>query len=155
MYSKEEAARIRKDFWIEFDTFTKNNINPDKKWLTYNTGLKDLVLKFDINKERARVILAIENKNEDIRFDIFVKFKDFEMLYEEYLDNTWTWDEQYELDNGKQVCAIYKELENVNIYNRNTWEQIFTFFYTEMQNLESAFEETKLLLEDYIKTNYK
>ena len=38
MYSKEESARIRKEFWTRFgQTFPR-------KWLRYNTKIKDLSL---------------------------------------------------------------------------------------------------------------
>ena len=51
------------------------------------------------------------------------------MLYEEHLGEGWTWDEQYKTDSGKEVCSIYKVLDNVNIYNKSHWTDIFEFFW--------------------------
>ncbi|MDR2009692.1 MAG: DUF4268 domain-containing protein [Bacteroidales bacterium] len=143
MYSKEESAQIRKDFWIAFDVYSRKYLGAYRKWLTYNTGIKDLVLKFDVNRENAKVLLSVENRSEDKRFDIFVKLKEYELLYEDILGSGWIWDEQFILDNDKEVCAIYKQLDNVNIYRKETWTLIFDFFAVEMLKLEEMFEEVK------------
>lgn len=153
MYSKDEAANIRKDFWITFDAYSKIYLNKNKKWIRYDTGIKDFVLKFDINKENAKVLLSIEHKNEDKRFDLFVKLKEYELLYKSILGKGWIWDEQLILENNKEVCAVYKKLDNVNIYKKENWEEVFNFFIKEMKKLEKTFEEVKPFIEEYIKLN--
>lgn len=154
MYSKEEASQIRKDFWIAFDTYSRKYLGPTRKWVTYNTGIKDFILKFDINRENAKVMLLIENKSEDKRFDIFVKLKEIELLYESILGDGWIWNEQFVLDNKKEVCAVYKQLDNVNIYKKEDWSKIFDFFALEMLKLEETFEEVKPFIKEHIKLNY-
>ena len=59
MYSKAEASQIRRQFWIKFDEYSRPYLGKNGKWMTYNTGIKDLVLKFDINRSYARVMLAV------------------------------------------------------------------------------------------------
>jgi hypothetical protein len=154
MYSREEAAEIRKEFWVAFDVYSRKFIGAKRKWITYNTGIKDLVLKFDINRDNAKVLLLVEHRSEDKRFDIFVKIKEMEMLFEESLGQDWIWEEQFVNESGKAVCAIYKELEGVNIYNKNDWTKVFNFFGIEMMKLEEAFDEFKPLIKDYINTNF-
>ena len=153
MYSKEEAAKIRREFWISFDHYSRKFLGPTRKWIRYNTKIKDLSLKFDANRNCAKVILAIENNSEDIRFDRFVFLKNYEAVFEEFIDHSWIWDEEYTLDNGKKICAIYKQLNGVNIYRKSDWTTIFEFFVTNMILLEKAFDEIKPLLEEYIKNN--
>ncbi len=153
MYSKEESAIIRKQFWIAFDVYSRKYIGANRKWILYDTGIKDFVLKFDINREYARVLLAIENKCEDKRFDTFVKLKEYELLYSEILGDDWIWDEQLVLDNGKEVCALYKQLDNVNIFKKENWTEIFDFFAIEMMKLEESFEEVKPFIEEFVKSN--
>jgi len=154
MYSREEAANIRKEFWIAFDAYSRKFIGAKRKWITYNTGIKDIVLKFDVNRDEAKVLLLVEHRSENKRFDIFVRIKDYEMLYEDALGEGWIWEEQYLTDSKKEVCAIFKQLDDVNIYNKNHWTDIFEFFGIEMMKLEAAFVEFKPLIKDYINTNY-
>lgn len=153
MYSKQESAILRKEFWISFDVMSHKYLEPHRKWITYNTGIKDLALKFDVTRDYARVMLSVENKCEENRFDIFVKLKEYELLFSDILTGEWVWDEQMILENGKIVCSLYIQLNNVNIYNKNDWSDIFHFFATEMLKLEEAFNEVKQLLQEYIKQN--
>ncbi|HOZ30997.1 MAG TPA: DUF4268 domain-containing protein [Bacteroidales bacterium] len=153
MYSKQESAILRKEFWIAFDIYSHKYLGKSRKWITYNTGLKDFVLKFDVNRDFARVMLSIENRSEDKRFDIFVKLKEMELIFADILSENWIWDEQLKLENGKTVCSLFIQLDDVNIYNKNDWSKIFYFFATEMLKLEGVFYEIKPLIEDYIKQN--
>lgn len=150
MYSKEEAAIIRKEFWIAFDVYSRKYIGASRKWLLYDIGIKDLSLKFEINRSFARVMLSLENKNEDKRFDLFVKISEYELLYNDILGDGWIWDEQLVLENGKTVCALYQQLENVNIYKKENWTEIFDFFAIEMLKLEETFNEVKPFIEDFV-----
>lgn len=153
MYSKEEAAKIKREFWIAFDHYSRKFLGHSRKWIRYNTKIKDLSLKFEADRTCATVMLAIENNNEDIRFDRFVFIKKYETVFEEFIDNTWIWDEEYVLENEKKICALYKQLNGVNIYRKSDWTTIFEFLASNMILLEKAFDEIKPLLEEYIKNN--
>lgn len=153
MFSKSEAANIRREFWIAFDTFSRKYLGPQKKWIRYDTGIKDLCLKFEVNKKYARVLLAIENNNENTRFDRFLFLKNYELVINRFIETDWIWDEQLILENGKEICAIYKQLNDVNIYKKDDWNKIFDFLAKEMFALEKAFFEIKPLLQEYINNN--
>lgn len=58
MYRKEEALLIKKEFWTAFSSAYP------RKWLLYDTKIKDVTFKFYIDNKRAQVILDIELKNE-------------------------------------------------------------------------------------------
>jgi hypothetical protein len=153
MYSREEAAKIRKEFWMAFDVYSRKYLGPKRKWLLYDTGIKDFVLKFDINRDYATVMLAVENRSEDKRFDTFVKLKEYELLYADILGDGWIWEEQYRSESGKDVCALYTRLDGVNIYKKENWTQIFDFFGINMLRLEETYEEVKPFIEEYVKSN--
>ena len=51
MFSKEEALQIKKDFWIAFAE------EYPRKWLLYNTKIKDVTFKFYVDNKKAQVLL--------------------------------------------------------------------------------------------------
>ena len=61
MYSKEEALAIKKEFWTAFATAYP------RKWLLYDTKIKDVTFKFYIDNKKAQVLLDIEPKDEEKR----------------------------------------------------------------------------------------
>ena len=56
-------------------------------------------------------------------------------------------DEFYTLENGKVISRFWITKENVSIFNKNTWQEIFEFFVEKMEIFERFFYE----YEDYIK----
>ena len=56
MFSKEESLFIKKEFWVQFA-----EVYP-RKWLLYNTKIKDVSFKFYIDNKKAQVSLDIEPK---------------------------------------------------------------------------------------------
>lgn len=141
MYSKEEALQIKKDFWIAFaETYPR-------KWLLYNTKIKDVSFKFYIDNKKAQVILDIEPKDEEKRkiyYEKIVSLKD--ILFEEYLDNV-IFESNFYLDNGKKISRIWVEKTETSINNKKKWPEIFDFFAEKMDAFERFFYEN----EDYIR----
>jgi hypothetical protein len=141
MFSKEEALQIKKDFWIAFAEAYP------RKWLLYNTKIKDLTFKFYVDNKKAQVLLDIEPKDEEKRKIYFEKvFSLKTILLEEYLEEA-IFERNYYLESGKVISRIWVEKTDISINNKNNWEAIFEFFNTNMDAFERFFYEN----EDYIK----
>ncbi len=137
MFSKEQSKQIRQEFWT---TFGKEY---PRKWLLYNTKIKDLSLKFTFTTKLAQVSIDIENNDHDIRAYYYDKFVSLQnILTSEFIDSI-IFDNSYELENGKTISRVYIELKNVSIHNRNTWKEVMDFFNENMLKLESFFIEYK------------
>lgn len=142
MFSKEESKKIRQEFWI---TFGKEY---PRKWLLYNTKIKDVTLKFTFTTKKAQVSIDIEPQDEIIRayyYDKLISLK--AILSSEYLKEI-IYDEQYELDNGKIISRVYVELNQVSIHNKKTWDSTMSFLNAKMEQLELFFLEYKDFIEN-------
>ncbi len=141
MFSKEEAQRIKRDFWIAFaEEFPR-------KWLLYNTKIKDFSFKFFLDNKKAQVQLEIEPKDEEKRKIYFEKIESLKtILLQDYLPDA-IFERNLYLENGKAVSRIWVEKLNVSCNNKNTWPEIFEFFNENMSQFELFFYEH----EDYIK----
>ena len=54
------------------------------------------------------------------------------------------YEEEYYLENGKEISRIYLPLEQkVSIHNKNSWQAVMEFFNTNMILFEAFFEEYK------------
>ena len=143
MFSKEQSKKIRQEFWTNFGK------TYPRKWLLYNTKIKDVSLKFTFNTKIAQVSIDIESPDDFMRSYYFDKLMSLKNIIKtDYLPNI-VFDENYSLDNGKIVSRIYVELDdNVNIHNKNTWERTMDFLNKKMNLLESFFIEYKDFIED-------
>lgn len=141
MYSKEEALKIKKEFWIAFA-----ESNP-RKWLLYNTKIKDVSFKFNVDNKKAIVSLDIEPKNAELQKIYFEKIESLQtILVKEYLKDAIL-DRNHQLESGKIISRIWVELEQISINNKTTWPTIFSFFSDNMEKFELFFYE----YEDYIR----
>ena len=141
MFSKEEALRIKKDFWIAFAA------EYPRKWLFYNTKIKDVTFKFYIDNKKAQVLLDIEPKDEEKRKIYYEKVESLKnILLEEYVEDA-IFERNFYLENGKVISRIWVEKTGISINNTNTWNTVFEFFNEKMDAFERFFYEN----EDYIK----
>lgn len=141
MFSKAEAQQIKKEFWIAFAEAYP------RKWLLYDTKIKDVSFKFFVDNKKAFVLLDIEPKEDEKRKIYFEKIESLKnILHEEFLPDAIL-ERDFYLETGKAISRVWVELTGISLYNRATWQHIFDFFYEKMDAFERFFYE----YEDYIK----
>ena len=141
MFSKEESKLLRQEFWTAFGK------SFPRKWVLYNTKIKDVSFKFHFDRKKAMVALDVEGSLEN-RIKYFEKLTSLKtILLEEYLPDA-IFDDTYFLDNEKEISRIYVLKEKVSIHNKNTWRDTMEFLNTSMITFETFFQEYK----DIIKT---
>lgn len=140
MFSKDEKKRLKTEFWTAFGK------SFPRKWLLYNTKIKDFSFKFFVDDRSAEVSLNLEMTDETLRHSYFEKIKSLEELWKTELPDL-KFSENHTLANGKIISQISTDLSGVSLYNKNSWRSIFEFF---VQNME-ALERLYLEYEDYIK----
>lgn len=141
MFTKEEAAQLRKEFWTSFGK------SFPRKWLLYNTQIKGFSFKFLANKKQAAVCLDMEHSDEITNELLYDQLLSLRSLLEQDIPEV-IFDAKYELENGKTIHRIYIPFDQkFSIHNKNTWQACFEFFVEKMNLFELFFYE----YEDHIK----
>lgn len=140
MFSKQEAQQLKTEFWTVFGKAFP------RKWMLYDTKIKDFSFKFSADNKKAQVSMDIEMKDEIFRNAYFEKIWSLEDLLKDYVGE-FAKDEFYELENGKVISRIWVEKSGVSIYNKDSWRDIFEFFVEKMDGFERFFYD----FEDFIK----
>ena len=142
MFSIEEAAQLRKDFWLAFGK------SFPRKWIKYNTQIKGFSFKFVANRKQAMVVLDIEHPDEMYNELIFEQLCSLQsILVNEYVSEV-SFHNSYELESGKTIKRLLVLFpEKFSIYNKNTWRSCFEFYVEQMEQFELFFYE----YEHYIK----
>lgn len=135
MFSKEESRLLRETFWTSFGK------SFPRKWTLYNTKIKGMSFKFFFDTKKAFVALDLED-DLDNRVNCWEKLVALKsILHDEYLPEA-IYEEEYFLDNGKEISRIYVSLEQkVSIHNKNTWRDTMEFLNHTMHQFEMFFEE--------------
>ncbi len=143
MFSKEEAVKLRKEFWTSFGK------SFPRKWLLYNTKIKGFAFKFVADRKKAMVCLDFEHPEEianELLFDQLISLKN--LLETDFLPEV-IFDETYQLlESGKIIRRIYVPFDKkFSIHNKNTWRDCYEFYVETMTQFELFFYE----YEDFIK----
>lgn len=141
MYSKEESIKIKKEFWTNFAEAYP------RKWILYDTKIKDFSFKFFVDNKKAQVLIDIEPKDEEKRKIYFEKIESLKtILIEDYISEV-VLERNYHLETGKIISRIWVEKTGISLNNKSNWQDIFDFFYENMDAFERFFYENQ----DYIK----
>ncbi|WP_177765897.1 DUF4268 domain-containing protein [Flavobacterium sp. I3-2] len=141
MFSKEEVQQLKRQFWIDFAEAYP------RKWLLFDTKIKDFAFKFYVDNKKAMVMLDIECKDDEKRKIYYEKIESLRtILWEEHVPDA-LFERNLYLESGKLISRIWVELDQVSSNNKKTWPRIFEFFNEQMNAFEIFFYE----YEDYIK----
>jgi len=142
MYSKEETQKLKREFWIAFAE------KYPRKWLLYDTKIKDFSFKFYVDNKKAQVLIDIEHRNDDKRIAYFEKLEALKNILEEEFIKELVFEKNFVLENGKTISRIWGEKLDVSVSNRSYWDEIFDFFYEKMNVLELFYLEYDEFIKD-------
>lgn len=142
MFSKEDSKRLREEFWISFGK------SFPRKWILYDTKIKDFSLKFHFDSKNAFVSLDLEGNLEQ-RIKYWEKLESLKsIILEDYIPEA-QFEEYCYLENGKEISRILVSLNTkVSIHNKNTWQEVMLFFNETMPKFETFFEDFQDIFTD-------
>jgi hypothetical protein len=142
MYSKEETQKLKREFWV---TFAEKY---PRKWMLYDTKIKDFSFKFYVDNKKAQVLIDIEPRNNEKRIAYFEKLEALKNILEEEFITDLVFEKDYVLENGKTISRIWVEKTAVGFSNRNHWDSIFDFYNEKMEALERFYLEYDEFIKD-------
>ena len=135
MYSKEETQRIKREFWVAFAE------KYPRKWVLYDTKIKDFSFKFYADNKKAQVIIDIEQRNNETRIVYFEKLESLKTILEDDFVKDLVFEKEFTLESGKTISRIWVEKNGLSVSNRNHWNEIFDFYYEKMHSIEMFYLE--------------
>lgn len=129
MYSKEESRSLRKEFWTSFGVYMKkyNKVYQGKiNWVNYNTKCKDIYFRLDVTKKKASFSFDLQHRDNGMRELFYEQFTELRAVINDSFEDELTWIPEFETEYGVSA-RIYTELENVSVFNKNDWHDVFPF----------------------------
>ena len=142
MYSKEETQKLKREFWVTFaDKYPR-------KWVLYDTKIKDFSFKFYVDNKKALVLIDIEHRSDEKRIAYFEKIEALKNILEEEFIKDLVFEKEFILENGKTISRIWVEKLEVSVSNRKYWDEIFDFYNEKMNSLELFYKEYDEFIKD-------
>lgn len=135
MYSKEETQRLKREFWVAFAE------NYPRKWVLYDTKIKDFSFKFYVDNKKAQVLIDIEHRSHEKRNLYFEKLESLKNILEDDFVKDLVFERNFVLENGKTISRIWVEKSGVSVSNSKYWDEIFDFYNEQMHAIEMFYLE--------------
>jgi hypothetical protein len=152
MYTQEEAKQLRLNFWEQFGR--RCMVHPElklrrKNFILHRTKVSGVALRFEADRNGARVILELGQRNEEKRLKAYEILLRYKVIIEENFPEALIWEFYHQReDSGQEVCRIYRELADADIHRQNQWPEIFNFFIENMILLEENFLQVRDILKE-------
>lgn len=150
MYSKEEASKLRQQFWISFGQYMKPIPSAEGltiNWVNYKTGIKHLYFKMDVTQTHASISIVITHPDQENRRVYFEQFLAFKVLFLDAVAEEWDW-EEYGVDQyGAPYSSISKTLKSVSIFNQQQWPSLISFLKPRIIALDQFWVEVRPVFE--------
>ncbi|TDG36697.1 DUF4268 domain-containing protein [Pedobacter changchengzhani] len=150
MFSKEETARLRQQFWISFGQYMKPVPSVEGlriNWINYKTGVKNIYFKMDADARSARISIQLTHSDAGIRHLIFEQLEEFKVMFSSEMNENWVWEKNFADEFGKEISLVYFTLENKSILNAQHWPDLISFFKPRIILLDEFWNDVKPVFE--------
>lgn len=151
MYSKEEASKLRQQFWITFGKYMKPIPSAEGlpiNWVNYKTGVKHIYFKMDAEQKQTKISITITHADLATRNLFFEQFMAYKILFNDAVNETWDWELNAVNEYGVSLSQISKTLTNVSIFNQQDWASIISFLKPRIIALDQFWIDVKPVFED-------
>lgn len=147
LYSREEAKKLKEQFWTNFGQYLSLTPNEDGdkiNWVNYKTGVKHLYFRMETEGKTARIFIEISHPDAGMRELMYEQLLTYRQMLHGALDEEWEWDAYYEDSEGKQTARVSKSLtEKTSVFDPNDWPTLISFFKPRLLSLDSFWSSAK------------
>ena len=139
MYSKTEVTQLRQAFWTTFGQYMAPVPSAEgvpTNWINYKTGLKHVYFRMQADGRRASISIELTHPDAGVRELFFEQFLELKPLLHETLGETWRWEADAVDANGQPLSRIFAELTPVNLFSRDDWPALISFFKPRLMALD-------------------
>ncbi len=84
MYSKDEASKLREQFWLTFGKYMKPIPSANGfpiNWVNYKTGVKNVFFRLNADQKSATISIDITHADEETRLIYFEQFNAVKLFF--------------------------------------------------------------------------
>lgn len=151
MYSKEEASKLRQQFWITFGKYMKPIPSAEGvpvNWVNYKTGVKNVFFKMNAERKQTSISIAIIHADLATRTLFFEQFLAFKNLFNDAINEEWEWELNALDEYGVALSKISKTINHICAFNQQDWPTIISFLKPRIIALDQFWTDVKPVFED-------
>lgn len=149
MYSKQEAACLRQEFWTTFGQYIKPvpSAGPEKvQWINYKTHVRYINFKMKADDHSAYIAIEFSHPSTEQRIIYFEHLRQLKKTFEKFIVGKWIWQEDVMVE-YTCVSRTYTEITDINIYKKSDWPELISFFKIGITGIDRFWAKHKEIFE--------
>ncbi len=150
MYSRQEAAQLRQEFWTVFGQYLLPIPSAEGQkinWVNYKTGEKNIHFKMEAQQDSAWIGIEISHKDYSTQRLYFEQFTKLKSLLHKSVGENWQWSFQENDSTRRTISLISKTLIGKSIMNKNDWPELISFFKPRILALDEFWSNARYAFE--------
>ena len=151
MYSKEEASKLRQQFWITFGKYMKPIPSAEGlpiNWINYKTGVKNVFFRMNAEQKSTTISIDITHADEETRIAFFEQLVAFKNLFSDAVNEEWDWELNAVNEYDVPLSKISKTVTDLSIFNQQHWPALISFLKPRIIALDQFWTDVKPVFED-------
>lgn len=150
MYSRQEASKLRQEFWTRFGQYMIPVVSAEGEkvnWINYKTGEKNISFRMYADNKKAGIAIELTHPDKEIRQIYFEQFLQLKSQFDNVLKEAWIWQSQVQGEHERMISRIYKEIDGVSIFQKQDWGELISFFKPRIIALDDFWSSVKYAFE--------
>ena len=150
MYTRQQAAQLRQEFWTTFGRYMAPVLSAEGEyinWINYKTGEKGIRFQMQADNKKASIAIEITIADKEIQQLYFEHFAQLKKIFTEIMQEEWQWVLHATNEEGKTISKIYKELHNISVFKKEDWPELISFFKRHIIALDTFWSNVKYSFE--------
>ena len=150
MYSREEASRLRQEFWTAFGLYMQPILSADGEkvnWINYKTGEKGLAFRMQADNHSASIAIELTQRDAGIRQLYFEQLLELKNLLHGELGEEWTWESETMDETGRVLSRVFTERHDISVFKKDDWPALISFFKPRIVALDAFWSGARYTFE--------
>lgn len=150
MYSKQEASKLRQEFWTIFGQYMSPILSAEGEkinWINYKTGEKNIFFRMHADNKKASIGIELTHNDRETQQFYFEQFFQFKNLFKETLKEEWIWQLHTYDEHSKLISRIFVERSGISMFQKGEWPQLISFFKPRIIALDEFWSQAKYSFE--------
>jgi|SRR6476619_6910785 len=150
MYSRQEASILKQEFWTSFGLYMNPVLSSEGgkiNWVNYKTGEKGIRFKMHADNKSAFIGIVLSHKDAGVRELYFEQLLEVRKIMESIIPGNWQWLLHSHDENGHPISIVYEEIGEVNIFRKEDWPKLISFFKPRIVALDEFWNMVKYSFE--------
>ncbi|MGB8193345.1 MAG: DUF4268 domain-containing protein [Chitinophagaceae bacterium] len=146
MYSKQEASKLRQEFWTTFGKYMSPALSAEGEkinWINYKTGEKNVNFRMEAGSRSASIGIELSHADTAVQQLYYEHFQQLKHILHAELGEEWKWQLHMSDEHDKTISRIFAEIQNVSLFRREDWPELISFFKPRMIALDAFWSKVK------------